>query len=274
MKQKIDWGLKFFRDVFKLESLHFGYWENIQEITLDNLRLAQKNYILKLISLIPKNVKKVLDVGAGTGEVAKELLKQNFYVESVSPDSYQQQIFVQKCPSVKFHLTKFEDLSLPENQKFDLILMAESCQYLNLNQAFKNCQKFLNKNGFVLICDYFRKENVQYYKTTHIWKNFVNSISKNGFKIIFEEDITKYTLPTLTLGKNYYVQYVLPILEIIYGYLSEKIPILLNFVKLLFFKKIKKLHIYLYQHTKEKLDTEKFLQNIQYKIIILQKYSF
>lgn len=271
MKQRIDWGLKFWREIFKLESLHFGYWENIQEITLDNLRLAQKNYIQKLICLIPKNIKNVLDVGAGTGEVAKELISKNYYVESVSPDSYQQQIFLQKCPQIKFHLSKFEDLVLPENQKFDLILMAESCQYLNLDAALKNCQNLLNNNGTILICDYFRKQNISYYKTTHIWENFVTLAEKNNFKIIFEEDITKHTLPTLTLGNNYYVQYVLPILEIISGYLSEKIPVVSKIVNFIFYKKIKKLKYYLYEHTKDKLDTQKFLEFIQYKIIILQK---
>ncbi|MFQ3675414.1 MAG: class I SAM-dependent methyltransferase [Endomicrobiia bacterium] len=271
MKQKIDWGLKFWREVFKLESLHFGYWENIKEINLENLRIAQKNYIQKLIHLFPKNVKMVLDVGAGTGEVAKELISRGYYVESVSPDPYQQQIFSQKCPQTKFYLSKFEDLSLQEDKKFDLILMAESCQYLNLDLAFKNCQKLLSDNGKILICDYFRKQNISYYKTTHVWQDFIFYAEKNKFKIIYEEDITNYVLPTLTLGKNYYTQYVLPILEIISGYLSEKIPIISKIANFIFYKKIKKLKYYLYEHTKDKLDTQKFLEFMQYKIVILQR---
>jgi SAM-dependent methyltransferase len=271
MKQKIDWGLKFLRDVFNLESLHFGYWENISKIDLENLKIAQKNYIQKLISLFPKNVKNVLDVGAGTGEVAKELMSKNYYVESVSPDSYQKSLFEQKCPTVKFYLSKFEDLYVPENKKFDLILMAESCQYLNLDKTFENCKKLLNDQGYILICDYFRKEPVSYYKTTHIWNEVVSKIQKHNFKIIYEEDITKHILPTLTLGKNYYEKYALPILEIISGYLSEKIPVVSKIISFIFHKKIKKLQYYLYTHTKEKLDKEKFLMYIQYKIVILQK---
>jgi len=71
---KIDYGLKFLRDVLKVESLHFGYWDNGVAPTLDNLRTAQIKYIDHLIEFIPEGVSSILDVGCGTGVVADKLV--------------------------------------------------------------------------------------------------------------------------------------------------------------------------------------------------------
>jgi hypothetical protein len=35
--KKVDWNLKFIRDIFGLESLHFGYWDNFKEEVNINL---------------------------------------------------------------------------------------------------------------------------------------------------------------------------------------------------------------------------------------------
>jgi len=150
-KQKTDWGLRFFRDVLKLESLHFGYWEGIDEVTVEGLKEAQKRYTGHLLDKIPEGVRTVLDVGAGTGEVAYALLARGYAPEAVSPDSYQREIFTAKCPSVPFHLSRFEDLAL--ERRFDLVLMAESCQYLALARALENCGRLLGRGGHVLLAD-------------------------------------------------------------------------------------------------------------------------
>ncbi len=271
MKQKTDWNLKFFREVFNLESLHFGYWEETQEINLENLKLAQNRYIEVLCSKIPPEIKTILDVGAGTGEITKLLYQKGYEVESVSPDEYQYKIFKSKCHQIKFYLSRFKDLNI--NKSYDLILMAESCQYLKLGKIFPKCLQLLNTNGYLLVADYFRKQNTKFYHTTHVLSQFFDEARKYNFKIILDEDITKKVLPTLLLGRKIYTTYVLPSIEILAGYFVDKYPLLTKIINLLFFNKIRKIEYYIYTHTKKKLDIEEFEHKMSYRIILL-KNSF
>ncbi|MFN3550753.1 MAG: class I SAM-dependent methyltransferase [Endomicrobiia bacterium] len=271
MKPKVDWNLKFLRDIFGLECLHFGYWNkdiDEKEINLENLKKAQQRYIDILISKIPAEVKKILDVGCGTGEVAKNLINKNFIVECVSPDEYQYEIFKQKFPGVKFYLTKFEEIKT-EN-KYDLILMSESCQYLDLDKAFFKSKEILQNNGYILISDYFRKQDVRYYRTTHIKENFYNFVKKHGFKVVFEEDITDNVLPTIILGEKIYTKYVISIIEILTGYFKDKFFLMSKIFSFIFYPILKKVRYYIYEHTKNKLDEKKFKELIEYKIILLR----
>ncbi|MCX7957100.1 MAG: class I SAM-dependent methyltransferase [Endomicrobia bacterium] len=272
MKQKIDWNLKFFRDIFELECLHFGYWDNsLKEINLENLKKAQQLYIDVLIQKIPKDVKTVLDVGCGTGEVAKNLLLKNFVVECVSPDNYQYSIVKKKLQNITFHLTKFEYLVV--DKQYDLVLMAESCQYLNLELMFIKLKQVVSQNGYVLISDYFRKSDIKYYRTTHIESEFKKYLKKFNFEIVSEEDITDNVLPTLTLAKKYYEKYLLPISEIIIGYTSEKMRLVSKIIKFFLKKKLKKINYYIYEHTKDKLNEKKFKENLVYKIFLLKNVN-
>lgn len=269
MKQKIDWNLKFFVDVLGVESLHFGYWQPSQKLNIEEFKLAQKKYIEILINKIPSDVKTILDVGCGTGEVAKELLNKTYHVDCLSPDSYQQSIFEHKHINAKFYLTKFEDF-IPK-KSYDMVLMAESCQYIKLEPMFVKLQKILRPYGYLLVSDYFRKQKVNYYRTTHLLDNFYSFAKQNRFKILSDEDITENVLPTLTLAKMLYFKYALPTLEIVVGYLTTKYPIITKIFNFLFFSLISKIKHYLYFHMKEKLDEEKFKKFVTYRIILLQK---
>ncbi|MCX7716761.1 MAG: hypothetical protein N2Z73_05025, partial [Endomicrobia bacterium] len=203
------------------------------------------------------------------GEVAKNLVLKNFEVECVSPDEYQYELFRQKLPNIKFYLTKFEDLST--KNKYNLILMAESCQYLNLDKAFSKAKEILLEEGFILISDYLRKQEIKYYRTTHTKEEFYYFVKKHNFEVVFEEDITDNVLPTLILGKQIYDKYALPMIEIISGYIGDKLPLFTKIFNFIFQPILKKVRYYIYEHTKNKLDEKKFKELIEYKIILLKK---
>ena len=69
----IDHVLKLYSKSFRSPYLHYGFWDEPDKINADNLTLndilvAQERYIEHLVSFIPKDVKTILDVGAGIAE--------------------------------------------------------------------------------------------------------------------------------------------------------------------------------------------------------------
>ena len=53
---KIDLDLFLCTEILKLNSLHFGYWEGNEELTIENLKKAQTRFTEKLMELIPDGV--------------------------------------------------------------------------------------------------------------------------------------------------------------------------------------------------------------------------
>ena len=76
-----DIALKLAHKMFGLEHLHYGYFEKGSPVTLEGLNKAQHTYVEKLIEMIPKEVKTILDVGCGTGGVAKQLSRRHWKIQ-------------------------------------------------------------------------------------------------------------------------------------------------------------------------------------------------
>ncbi len=55
----LDLELFFCTEILKLNSLHYGYWEESKKLTLNCIRDAQRKYTNMLIEAIPKNVKSI-----------------------------------------------------------------------------------------------------------------------------------------------------------------------------------------------------------------------
>jgi SAM-dependent methyltransferase len=266
---KINYGLKFYREVFGLESLHWGYWADNAEPTIENLKKAQNDYIERVLGWIPAGVVKVLDVGCGLGSVALKLVEKGYKVSCVSPDVYQREVFLEKTRgAVPFMLTKFEDMK-PDG-KYDLVLMCESVQYLDLRRAFVKCAQSLGPGGYVLAADYFRKEDTPYYRTCRVESAFLDSAVAGGFEMVKSEDITGDVTPTLEAARRVYERYGLPVFELIAGYLSQELPLAVKIVSFFLKKKIRKLNRYVYEHTPQKLDAGMFRERMKYGIYLFR----
>lgn len=271
-KKKVDWGLKFFHDVLKLDSLHLGLWEEDDPLTLEGARKAQDRYTQELIAMIPEGVRKVLDAGCGTGETAKELTGEGYSVVCLNPDRYQEDIFKAKFgDTIEFHRVKFEDYNpQDEETKYDLILMSESSQYMDTEKMVQKARQLLKPDGYLLIADYFRKSETDFYKSCKVKDRFLRSVRKGGFELKKFRDVTKNVIPNLTLGKEIYFNYGVPVIEIITGYARDEKPILASILKRIFSSKLRKINYYLHTHTQEKLDEDKFMENMEYLFLLYE----
>jgi 2-polyprenyl-3-methyl-5-hydroxy-6-metoxy-1,4-benzoquinol methylase len=191
--------LMFFTEIINLESLHYGYWDEKEHYDLDSLRKAQKRYTNKLMDLIPDHVNTILDVGCGIGDVASALIEKDYKVTAISPDENHSRYFDHPAMSeIKFINTRFEDLAIDD--QFDLIQMIESHNYIEPEEGFSQCRKYLNPQGSVLVSGMFRKGNSDVYYESQILDVFLKKANSYGFQLVKSVDITENVIPTMYLA--------------------------------------------------------------------------
>ncbi|MFV2082551.1 MAG: class I SAM-dependent methyltransferase, partial [bacterium] len=149
-------GLIFGKYFLKTEHMHYGYWPADLALDISNVAQAQEKYTEFLLSHIPEFTETVLDVGCGTGATAKKLKDTGYSVECVSPSDfltgYAHDLLGDECT---IYQCTFENLNT--DKRYDLLLFSESFQYVGLDEVLINSSKYLNENGHLMICDFFRR---------------------------------------------------------------------------------------------------------------------
>ena len=263
-KPKNDRALRFYNEVLGLKHLHYGIWDEDSELTIANLKLAQKRYEDLLADNIPKDVKTTLEAGCGTGAMWTRMLEMGLDAEALSPDVNQMEMLT-KTISSPFHFCRFEDFK-PE-KSYDLVLMSESAQYIPLDQLFVNVKKSLRSKGYWMLCDYFTLDHSEgvLAKSGHNFNKFMQLAKENGFELLKEQDITREATRTLDFAKELVQKG-----KIGFDIITEKFrfdhPLLTRFVSWLMRKKIRKLDEGL-----ELLDGEKFMANKKYVFLLFQR---
>jgi len=205
--------------------------------------LAQDQYAKFVISHIPDGVRTILDVGCGTGQVARMLLDMGYEVDCVSP-----------CPFLKAragellgnssHIFECFYENLQTANRYDLVLFCESFQYIDMQQALSNTDRFLNKGGYLLICDIFGKdvEGKDVMGGGHKLTEFYDLVKNFPFRLIENLDITEQTAPNLDLLNDVLQNVVQPLVNAGVRLLESRHRIALKFLRWKYRKKINKLH--------------------------------
>jgi len=227
----------------KLEHLHYGYWTGDIEIDIANLHIAQDKYAKFVISHIPDGVKTILDVGCGTGQIAKKLLDMGYQVDCVSPCP-----FLKKRASEllgnKGYVFECSYENLQTVNRYDMVLFCESFQYIDMEQALSNTDKFLNSGGYLLICDVFRKATLDktFMGGGHSLTGFYNLIAKSCFRLIENVDITEQSAPNMDLLDDVMESVVQPVISAGIRFFESRNPIVLKLLRWKYRRKINKAH--------------------------------
>ena len=265
----LDAGLligKFFMDT---EELHYGYWPNDKTATAQNFSEAQERHSQLIIDNIPKGVKKILDVGSGSGSLAKKIVALGYQVDCVIPSEFLADKVQQKLDgSSKIHITKFEDLDISNN--YDLILFSESFQYVHLIKSIDKILSILDKNGYLLICDVFHKNvsGVSPMRGGHRLDLFENEIEKTDLVKKADIDITLETAPTWDFLNQFLNEVAIPISDMSHSYMKYKYPKLIRFMKWKYRNRLEKIRkVWL----SNELTGENFAKFKSYRLFLFKK---
>jgi|TARA_B100001750_G_C15501726_1_gene597675 SAM-dependent methyltransferase len=262
----LDVGLligKFFMDT---EDLHYGYWPNDKKATAKNFAEAQYRHSKLIIDHIPNGVKRILDVGSGSGNLAKRLINLGYHVDCVIPSKFLAERVQEKLDKKsKIHVCKFEDVEL--TQTYDLILFSESFQYIRLEESLQKVQKLLTANRYLLICDVFHKnvEGKSPMRGGHRLDYFEKAIGESKFNLVKDLDITKETAPTYDFLNQLLTDVAEPIADMSGEYLNYKYPKLAKLVKWKFSKKLDRINQVWFSG---ELTGENFIKYKSYKLLI------
>ncbi len=221
--------LKLAQKLFGLEYLHYGFFEPGIPINFDGLKIAQQKYTDKIISFIPKEVHQILDVGCGAGGNAKAMVQAGFQVTCIDPDPY----LLEKTKSatnnkVTTHVGLYENVTSITPQSIDLVLMSESCQYINPPDGWKLHSKHVKPGGYVMAVDFFKTREIdQPYisKSGHHLQAFIEEAERWGFQLEKKEDITPQTAPTMDLYQELIFNKVFPVCEAVFEFVRRKFPL-------------------------------------------------
>ena len=265
----LDAGLligKFFMDT---EELHYGYWPNDKTATAQNFSEAQERHSQLIIDNIPKGVKKILDVGSGSGSLAKKIVALGYQVDCVIPSEFLADKVQQKLDgSSKIHITKFEDLDISNN--YDLILFSESFQYVHLIKSIDKILSILDKNGYLLICDVFHKNvsGISPMRGGHRLDLFENEIEKTDLVKKADIDITLETAPTWDFLNQFLNEVAIPISDMSHSYMKYKYPKLIRFIKWKYRNRLEKIRkVWL----SNELTGENFAKFKSYRLFLFKK---
>ena len=265
----LDLELFLCSEVLKLHSLHYGYWRSNEKPTLHNLRRSQQRYTDTLISVIPPNVKTVLDVGCGLGDVSHTLVNHDYVVTAISPDKNHQKYFTNETKNLSFIRTTFEEFTSHEH--YDLILMSESQNYFHTDVGFQQCTRYLNSHGYLLVSGIFRKRvEGGFEDVINNEEEYLEKAHQYGFRLLKRADITRQVLPTLVFAHNAMREYLQPIGVMVAHYLTTSTePVRKTILRLLFCKQIRDVSD-LFRHYQDRTDPSQFEHKCSYLRLLLQ----
>ncbi len=210
--RSMDLAHIFLRYFFETEYLHFGYWDGL-EPKFSNLKSAQELYADNLQKMIPAGVRSILEVGCGSGEMAKKLLGSGFQVDVVSPPSIMTQLAQEKLDGkVRFSECLFEDFE--SDKRYDLVLFSESFQFVNLETAIRKAARY---GRYALIADVFKKDVAEKSPIGggHSYSDFTRLVRENNVKIVTDQDVTRAIAPQFDLEADVMQGFVKPLVSVL-----------------------------------------------------------
>jgi SAM-dependent methyltransferase len=265
----LDVGLAVAKHFYKTDYLHYGFWTEGLTVEPANVLQAQENYAELLLNSIPAGVKRVLDVGCGSGKFAEKLMKHGYEVDCVSPSPHLTRYARNLLgPDVTIFECYYEDLQT--DNTYDLILFSESFQYLKLSVAMQKTMERLNPSGHILICDFFSvpSDSKSPISGGHKLEHFYSVLPDYPIETKIDRDITAETAPSLDIMDRLFREVIHPIWNSAAYYTQHNYPWFARAFAWFFRKKIAKINR---KYFGGGTSGASFLKHKSYRLFLFQK---
>ena len=161
---------------------------------------------------------------------------------------------------------------LETQNRYDLVLFSESFQYVTLSDAVAKSVRLLKKEGFLLICDIFKKATVEtsVMRGGHELNKFYEVIADYSFELIKDVDITEATAPNIDLLNDMITTVAQPILHLTFHYMDTKYPLTSKILRWKYRKQIEKKYNKYFCGERTGEDFKKFRT---YRLLLYKKCS-
>lgn len=253
-------------ELFGFEDLHYGYWTPDLPISLKNFARAQENYSDEILESIPTGVRRVLDVGAGSGMQAERLLKKGYQVDCVSPSAYLAKKIQERLGS-QVHVYPLPIEQCTFTTHYDLVLFSESFQYVNMKSALAVAVKSLSPGGYILISDFFRRASGPEGPLGggHLWSEFQTILADFPLSCLRDRDITNETAPTMGMFGELLDFTARPVKDLICHFIEHRHPSLYKFLAWKFRERFHKIQG---KYFSGQLSTENFCRYKTYHLML------
>lgn len=277
-----EFGLVATQQLFKVQSLHYGFWENNEAVSLDGMVKAQEKYTAFLCEHIKEAVgddktAKILDAGCGTGIVIRKLLQMEYNVDGLVPSNWMAKMAQENVRPYKndakgrIYESTFEDFAISNAiNKYQVVFFSESYQYIDMQKSFDVLDLILSNTGAVIIFDFFKRDGVEGRSPLgggHSIGEFYETVERNGFKIHQDLDVTSNLSPNLRLINEILRDRILPFMGSLDKFLAARYKNTFKLLKFMFNKKLKKLK-FKYSSERSHTSFEKFKT---YRLIVIKK---
>ena len=253
------------------EDLHYGYWPNGKDASVQNFAHAQDRHSELILDHIPEKTNYILDVGGGSGNLALKLLNKGYSVDCVIPSEFLAEQAKAKLGNESvIHICGFEQM--PTTKTYDLIIFSESFQYVKMEASIHKVENMISPIGHLLICDFFRRDipGKSPMGGGHSWQDFKNIISTLPFQQVTDLDISEETAPTIDLLDQFCRDVLMPISEMSGSYLQYNYPYLTTLLNWKLKKRIKKIRR---TFLSGELNGESFKKFKTYRLLLYKRKS-
>lgn len=175
-KNHADYNAKNLDGLYSQEEKHFWF-------------IARKEFILQNAKKYIKNESKIIEIGAGTGNIARYFLRNNYSNVSVGEMHlnglrYAQSYGIQEC-------YQFDLLNSPFENEFDVVCMFDVLEHISDDvRALKNAHKMLGQEGYIMLTVpshmwlWSKADVVAGHKIRYTRKELVKKLEECGFEVV------------------------------------------------------------------------------------------
>lgn len=181
-----------------VELLHFGVFDTDAELT-DGYPAAQQRAQQRLLTLMLPPPARVLEIGCGSGTLARDLAAQGYEVTAIT-EIEEEWLCACALPGQAAHCKCVSLREFADGRLFDIVLLQQSSQYLDPLLLFSRAAALLGEGGQLLLADEFLLDDSRMAPEPRpLLSNFLQLAERCGFRVARQRELGRQVAPGLQL---------------------------------------------------------------------------